>query len=130
MLHRRGDLVGHVLRGDQRLAIEVTAALRKDLVLDVHARSAGALILDDRADRALDFAIARVGIGNDRQASRGVGDFTDGAAHFRQRDQTDIGITRHVGRRPAGDVTRFEPRLRHRTSHQRIERAGTHHASA
>ena len=82
---------------------------------------AGPFVLHDGARDGLRLAVARVGIDNRGQAGR-LRDFTNGATHFTERDQPDIGNASNVGGRPPGNVTRVKPSSCDRAPDQRIER--------
>ena len=76
-IDRRLDLAGHLLRRDQRLAVEMAAALGKILVLELDRVGAGAL---EQAHGALHIervAIAGVGI-DDQMGADAVADQRDG----------------------------------------------------
>ena len=105
------------------------AALWKDLIFHVKRRSAGAFVFHHGSYAAFHFAVAGVGIGDDREFGC-IADFTDGARHFRQGDQPNIGISAHIGGGATRDVARFESSLRHRARHQCIECAGNHDGAA
>ena len=90
------DFVHHGSGADQCFAVKMPAALWKDLVFHVKRRSAGAFVFHHGAYAALHFAVARVGIGDDREFGC-IADFTDGARHFRQGDQSNIGISARIG---------------------------------
>ena len=61
-----GDALDGVGEGDDLLVLEVAAALRRDLVLDLHGRRAGRLDLDDGAPHVQRAAEAGVDVGDDR----------------------------------------------------------------
>ena len=61
------DLADHLGRGDQGLAVEVPAALRRDLILDLDGVGAGALEQPHRAHHVERVAEASISIGDDRK---------------------------------------------------------------
>src|SRR3546814_20731694 len=63
---RRSSDLAHVARGHHGLALEVAAALRKHLVLDMQARRAGSLVGADGAPDIGHAAEAGVAIGDHR----------------------------------------------------------------
>ena len=67
---RRADLRHHLGGRDHPFACEVAAALRPGLVFDVHTRNPGALVIADRAPHVDGVAVARVSVGDDREAGR------------------------------------------------------------
>ena len=72
-IDRGADLAAHLLRRDQRLAVEMAAALGKILVLELDRVGAGALELADRAHDIERVAVAGVGIDDQMRSRRGRG---------------------------------------------------------
>ena len=118
----------HVFERNQILAIQMAAALRKHLILQVQCRGTGSLVGHHRAHAALHLAVARVGIGDHRQPAC-IGDLADGAANLRHGEQADVGEAGHVGGGASRHVQRLKAGLRDRARHQCVEGAGgMHHA--
>src|SRR5699024_3323559 len=117
------DALGHLGGGDDLFAVEVTAALRVDLVLEVESRDAGVLELLDRAGHIHRLAPAGVGIDEGRQV-RHPGDIASVVGHLGHRGQSDVGQTHGRGERSAGDVDALETDLLDDLSVDRIDGAG------
>ena len=81
---------------DDRLAVEVAAALRVDLVLDVRAGEAGVLERLDRAGDVHRLAEAGVGVDDRRQLGH-AGDLLAAAGDLGEGREADVGQAR--GRR-------------------------------
>ena len=107
-IDRRLDLADHVLRRNQRLVVEMAAALGKILVLDLDGVGAGAL---QQPHGALDIeriAVAGVGIDDEMRADA-VADQRDRLDHLVHADEADVGPAEpRIGDRRAGDVERLE----------------------
>ena len=110
-VERRLDLADHFGGRDQHFVVEMAAALRKILVLDLDRVGAGAL---EQADGALDIegiAVAGVGI-DDQMCAHAVADQRDGFHHLAHAHQADVGPAEPgIGDAGARDVKRVEPGL-------------------
>ena len=101
----------HLRRRNQRLVVEMAAALGKVLVLELDGIGAGAL---EQAHGALDIErVAVAGIGIDHEMRRhAVADQADGLDHLAHADQPDVGAAEpRIGDGRAGDVERLEAGL-------------------
>ena len=110
-IDRRLDLADHLRRRDQRLVVEMAAALGKILILDLDGIGAGAL---EQAHRALDIErIAVAGVGIDNEMGRdAVADQRDCIDHLGHADQADVGPAEpRIGDGRAGDIERLETGL-------------------
>src|SRR5260370_41231903 len=65
-LHRRADLLDHLLGRDDQLALQVAALLRGHLVLDVDPGDPGRLVGADGAEHVQRLAVTGVRVGDDR----------------------------------------------------------------
>ena len=97
-------------RRDQRLAVEMAAALGKILVLELDRVGAGALELAHRAHHVERVAVAGVGI-DDQMRADAVADQRQRLGHLGHGDEADVGPAElGVGDRRAGDIERREAR--------------------
>ena len=117
------DLLHHLGARDHLLAAEVPALFRKDLVLDLDPRGAGALKQPDRPPDIERIAEAGIRVRQDRNGHR-VG---NGSHMLRQRRQVDEPDVRHahahVRDSGAGDIERLETMRRNHAREQRIRRS-------
>jgi len=102
-VHRRLDLLHHATAPNHLLAAEMTAFLRKHLILELDACGAGAFQQPHRA-RDIDWiAKSRIGIHQNRDVDR-IRDGRDVLGQLGQCDESDIGNAEaHV--RDAAPVT-------------------------
>ena len=108
---RGADFAAHLVRRDQRLAVEVAAALGKILVLELDRVGAGALELADRAHHIERVAVAGVGI-DDQVRADPVANERQRIDHLGHGDEADVGAAEPgVGDGRAGDIERREPGL-------------------
>src|SRR5262249_6580142 len=103
------QLQDHLVGGDDLLALEVPAALRRDLVLDQDAGRPGALELAHRADDVVQVAVPRVAVGDDGDGDA-LGHAAHGGGNFGQGDQADVGQAEQAGgRAEAADEDGLQP---------------------
>ena len=123
-IDRRLDLADHFLRRDQRLVVEMAAALGEVLVLELDGVGAGAL---EQTHGALDIeriAVAGVGVDDEMRADA-VADQRQRLDHLAHADEADVGPAEpRVGDGRAGDVERLEAGLLGDQRRQRIVDAG------
>ena len=115
-------LARHVFGARQLLVVQMAAFLRQQLVLDLHGGGAGGFQFADRAHDVQHFAIAGIGVHDERQLRCAV-DAADVVAEFVQADHAQVRQA-HRGRdRRARDIEAFEAGpLRQQAGH-RIVRA-------
>ncbi len=113
----RGVLVDH------GLAVEVAAALRIDLILDVRAGQARVFELLDRAGDVHRLAEAGVGV-DDRGEVGHTGDLLRPSGHLGERREADVGQAQVSREHGAGDVDAVEALLLDQARAQRVERTG------
>ena len=124
---RRLDLAHHLGGGNERLAVEVAAALREVLVLELDGVGAGALHLPHRAPHVERVAVAGVGV-HDQVGADAVADQRDGADHLAHADEPDIRPPElAVGDGGARDVQRAEAGLLGDQRGERVVDAGREH---
>ena len=99
VLHGGADLVRELLGVDDLLARDVPALLRRHLVLEVEPRDAGLLVLPHRAHDVERVAVARVGVGDERDADGGR-EVSRVIRHLGQPGETQIGESEPRGGRP------------------------------
>ena len=109
---------------DDVLALDVPAALREDLILELDARDAGAFQLVHGADHLRDLAVARVGIGDHGDPDRRA-EPPRVVDHLRRARDAEVGQAegRSRGRVPAA-VDRLEAGALQQPARERVERAG------
>jgi hypothetical protein len=121
---RGPDLAEHLRQGHDLLPVEMAAALREDLVLELDPRRAGALQHSDRADHVERVAEARVGVDEERDRDR-VGHGRDMVHDLGKRGEPDVGRAEmHVGDAGARDVAGLEAEILHDAREQRVGSAG------
>ncbi len=125
-IHRGADFSAHLGGRDQRLAVEMAAALGKVLVLELDRGGAGALELAHGAHDVERIAVAGVGIDHEMRIDA-VADQRQRLRHLGHGDEADVGPAEPgVGDRGAGDIERREARLRGDQRGERIVHAGRH----
>jgi hypothetical protein len=110
-IDRRLDLAGHFRRGDQHLVVEMAAAFREILILELDCIGAGAF---EQPHRALDIeriAVAGVGVDNEMRIDA-VADQRHRLRDFGQTDEADVRAPEpRIGDRRARDIKRLETGL-------------------
>ena len=126
-IDRGADLAAHLLRRDQRLAVEMAAALGEVLVLELDRGGAGALELADGAMDVQRVAVAGVGV-DDQVRGHAVADQRQRLGHLGHGDEPDVRPAEpRVGDGGAGDVERLEAGLRRDQRGERVIDARRHH---
>ena len=123
-IERRLDLADHLLRRDQRLVVEVAAALRERLILDLDRIRAGALEQAHRARHVERIAVAGIRI-DDEMAADAIADQGNRIGHLAHRNEADVGATEPgIGNAGPRDIDRGEPCPLGKMRGQRIVDAG------
>ena len=120
--HRGPQALDHLGGRNDGLAVEVSASLGVDLVLEVAAGQPGVLEQRDGARGVHRFAESGVGVDQRGQ----VGDRRDlraASGDLGQRGQPDVGQSQVGGQHRARDVDALESDLGDKLGHQRRERA-------
>ena len=94
-LERRGELAEVALHREHLLALGVTAALRRDLVLHLDPRDPGGLHLVDRAADVLLVPVAVVDVDHDRDVD-GVDDVARELRGLRERREPDVRVAQEA----------------------------------
>ncbi len=117
------DLGGHLGGGDHVLAGDMSAALRRELILEHDRRHAHPLVAVQRMHDILDVAIAVVAVDHHRQIA-GRHDVGHGGRDFAERDQPDVGQSpaRADGGKSAGEIG-LEAGALDQARAERVERA-------
>src|SRR5699024_11492712 len=121
--HRRPDPADHRVGVDHGLAVQVSAPLRVDLVLQVAAGEPGLLQRLDRAGGVHRLTETGVGVDDGRQIGD-PGDLVATPRHLGERGQTDVGQSELGGDHRTGDVHPLETQLLDEYCGERVHRAG------
>jgi hypothetical protein len=123
-IDRGPDLLDHLAKCNDILALEVSALLRENLILNLNAGGARAFKYAHSARHIHGVAKSGVGIGKhwDRD---GIADRRNVFCQFAQGHEADVGnAKRHVGDSSAGDVNRLEAKFFDHPREQRIRSPG------
>ena len=119
----RADLGGHFGGGDHVLAGDVSAPLRRELILEHDRRHAHPLVAVQHVHDVLHVAVAVVAVHHDRQIARRH-DVGDGGGDFAERNEADVGQppARADGGKSAGEIG-LEAGALDQARAERVERA-------
>ena len=125
VLGRGAHLADEVVGVDDLLAVEVTAALGRDLVLDVQRGRAAQRVLAHGPHDVELVAVARVGVGDHGDRDRG-GEAAEVLGHLGHGQQPVVGVAEGGRRAGARHVHSREARLLDQAGGQRVVGAGRH----
>src|SRR5262245_42332560 len=126
-IERRLDLASHLDRRDEDLAVEVAAALRKCLVLELNGARPRAFEQAHGAPDVERVAIAGVGV-NDQIGVDAIADHGDNLDNLAHAHETDVRSAEpRIRDRCAGDVQRPETALFGDQRGERVVDAGSDH---
>jgi hypothetical protein len=123
-LHGGADLLDHLARLDNLLALHVAALLGRYLILYVNRRDPGCFVLPDGADHVYRVAVAVVGVGDERYLDR-LGYAAGVVHHLAKSQKSDVWAAQERGSRAeARHIDCLEPRLLDEPGRESVVGAG------